>query len=66
MTKPFFGVSDLVRRKQGCTAKENGYTDIGAYDFGFIFLFVVSAAGVVSCGIPKKRPRTSSIVQFIF
>ena len=30
------------------------------------FLFVVTAAGVVPCGIPKKRPRTSSIVQFIF
>ena len=25
-----------------------------------------STAGVVPCGIPKKRPRTSSIVQFIF
>ena len=32
----------------------------------FIFLFVVTAAGVVPFGIPKKRPRTSSIVQFIF
>ena len=31
-----------------------------------IFLFVVTAAGVVPCGFPKKRPRTSSIVQFIF
>ena len=31
-----------------------------------IFLFVVTAAGAVPCGIPKKRPRTSSIVQFIF
>ena len=31
-----------------------------------IFLFVVTAAGVVPCGIPKKRSRTSSIVQFIF
>ena len=31
-----------------------------------IFLFGVTAAGVVPCGIPKKRPRTSSIVQFIF
>ena len=29
-------------------------------------LFVVTAAGVVPCGTPKKRPRTSSIVQFIF
>ena len=32
----------------------------------FIFLFVVTAAGVVLCGSPKKRSRTSSIVQFIF
>ena len=32
----------------------------------FIFLFVVTAAGVVPCGSPKKRPHTSSIVQFIF
>ena len=31
-----------------------------------LWLFVVTAAGVVPCGIPKKRPRTSSIVQFIF
>ena len=31
-----------------------------------IFLFVVTAAGVVPCGIPKKRPHTSSIVHFIF
>ena len=31
-----------------------------------IFLFVVTEAGVVPCGIPKKRLRTSSIVQFIF
>ena len=30
-----------------------------------MFLFVVTAAGVVPCGIPKKRPRTSSIEQFI-
>ena len=29
-------------------------------------LFVVTAAGVVPCGIPKKGPRASSIVQFIF
>ena len=32
----------------------------------FYILFVVTAAGVVPCGSPKKRPRTSSIVQFIF
>ena len=31
-----------------------------------IFLFVVTAAGVVPCVIPKKRSHTSSIVQFIF
>ena len=31
-----------------------------------LFLFVVTAAGVVPCGSPKKRPRTSSTVQFIF
>ena len=29
-------------------------------------LFVVTAAGVVLCGSPKKQPRTTSIVQFIF
>ena len=29
-----------------------------------VFLFVVTAARVVPCGIPIKRPRTSSIVQF--
>ena len=29
-------------------------------------LFVVTAACVVPCGGPKKYPRTSSIVQFIF
>ena len=28
----------------------------------FYILFVVTAAGVVPCGSPKKRPRTSSIV----
>ena len=32
----------------------------------FYILFVVTAAGVVLCGSPKKQPRTSSIVQFIF
>ena len=32
----------------------------------FYILFVVTAAGVVLCGSPKKRPLTSSIVQFIF
>ena len=32
----------------------------------FYILFVVTAAVVVLCGSPKKQPRTSSIVQFIF
>ena len=32
----------------------------------FYILFVVTAAGVVLCGSPKKQPRTSSIVQFLF
>ena len=31
----------------------------------FIFSIVVTAAGVVPCGGPKKQPHTSSIVQFI-
>ena len=31
----------------------------------YILLFVFTVAGVVSCGSPKKRSRTSSIVQFI-
>ena len=35
-------------------------------DTRFYILFVVTAAGVVLCGSPKKQPRTSSIVQFIF
>ena len=29
-------------------------------------LLVVTAAGVMPCGSPKKWPRTSSKVQFIF
>ena len=32
----------------------------------FYILFVVTAAGVGPCGSPKKRPRTSSIVQYKF
>ena len=32
----------------------------------FYILFVLTAAGVMLCGSPKKKPRTSSIVQFIF
>ena len=32
----------------------------------FYILFVVTAAGVVLSGSPKKQPCTSSIVQFIF
>ena len=31
----------------------------------FIFLLVVTAAGVVPCDITKKPPRASSTVQFI-
>ena len=31
-----------------------------------LFLFAITAAGVVPCGGPKKSPRTSSIVQIIF
>ena len=31
-----------------------------------MFLFAITAAGVVPCGGPKKSPRTSSIVQVIF
>ena len=31
-----------------------------------LFLFVITAAGVVPCGGPKKSPRTSSMVQIIF
>ena len=32
----------------------------------FYILFVVTAADVLLCGSPKKQPRTSSKVQFIF
>ena len=31
-----------------------------------LFLFAITAAGVVPCGGPKKSPRTSSTVQIIF
>ena len=31
-----------------------------------LFLFAITAAGVVPCGGRKKSPRTSSIVQIIF
>ena len=31
-----------------------------------IILVAITAAGFVSCGGPKKSPRTSSIVQIIF
>ena len=31
-----------------------------------LFLFAITAAGVVPCGGPKKSHRTSSIVQIIF
>ena len=32
----------------------------------FIFLFAITAAGVVLCGGLKKSPRASFIVQIIF
>ena len=48
----------MMRRLPG----ENKYKKI----MKFYILFVVTAAGVVLCGSPKKQPRTSSIVQFIF
>ena len=32
----------------------------------FYILFVVTAAGVVLCGSPKKQPRTSPIVHLYF
>ena len=31
-----------------------------------LFLFAITAGGVVSCGGPKNSPCTSSIVQIIF
>ena len=31
-----------------------------------LFLFAITAAGVVPCGGPKKSPRTSSIVKILF
>ena len=31
-----------------------------------LFLFAITAAGVVPCGDPKKCPHTSSIVHIIF
>ena len=31
-----------------------------------LFLFAITAAGVVPSGGPKKSPRTSSILQIIF
>ena len=33
---------------------------------GMIFLFAITAVGVVPRGGPKKSPRTPTIVQFIF
>ena len=32
----------------------------------FLFLFAITATGVVTCGGSKKSSRTSSIVQIIF
>ena len=34
--------------------------------FNFNILFLITAAGVVPCGGPKKFPGTSSIMQIIF
>ena len=31
-----------------------------------VLVFAITAAGVGSCGGPRKSPRTSSIVQIIF
>ena len=31
----------------------------------FEILFAITVAGVVSCGSPKRSPRTSSIVQIM-
>ena len=35
-------------------------------DLSFVFLFAITATGVVPCGSPKMSPRTSSIVPIIF
>ena len=35
-------------------------------ELAFIFLFAITAAGVVLCGGPKMSPCTSSVVQIIF
>ena len=40
--------------------------DVLHFSAYFYILFVVTAAGAVPCGSPKKRPSTTSIVQFIF
>ena len=32
----------------------------------FLFCFIITAAGVMTCGGPKKSPRTASIVKIIF
>ena len=37
-----------------------------SYKISVLFLFAITAAGIVTCGGPKKSPRTPSIVQFIF
>ena len=37
-----------------------------SYRISVLFLFAITAAGVVPCGGPKKSPRSSSIVQIIF
>ena len=44
-----------------------GHTAVSATQrISVLFLFAITAAGVVPCGGPKKSPRTSSIVQIIF
>ena len=35
-------------------------------ELNFIFLFAITAVGVVPCDSSKKPPPTSSIVRFIF
>ena len=35
-------------------------------DLTIILFAIITAAGVVPCGGPKKSPRTSAIVQIIF
>ena len=43
----------------------NIFTALNGLSFNF-YLLLLQPAGVVSCGGPKKSPRTSPIVQMIF